>query len=336
MYPETNTLPKQHTSSLQGEVVDLRINPACRGIFALGCQGPDIFYHSRRTRPVALEYGSLLHRRGYGTFCENLLPAEHKNNDNDIDKNPLAAYALGFMTHAVLDRFCHPYIVYKSCGDIYHPFFERIIDVLMLKALRDQEASSWDQGLLVEVCENPPAGLKERIVCALAATFPEKAGRDEKLSQRIDNAFADSARFYRLTDPAQTRMEVWGGAGHQLPLSSRFLSVIFPENLPDDIDFLNLKREPWFYPYHPPGAEVSPLPDTRSFPDIYADAVEAAINVIPTGTFRAENIGNGCLSIHDENGKPCAPNLASPLPLDAVLEAQCRTRSISLDKHSML
>ena len=36
--------------------------------FALGCQGPDIFYHNQHTRPVSLEYGTLLHRRGYGDF----------------------------------------------------------------------------------------------------------------------------------------------------------------------------------------------------------------------------------------------------------------------------
>jgi hypothetical protein len=44
-----------------------------RGAFALGCQGPDIFYHNQMTSPVALEYGTLLHRRAYGTFTAALL-----------------------------------------------------------------------------------------------------------------------------------------------------------------------------------------------------------------------------------------------------------------------
>ncbi|MDR3139628.1 MAG: hypothetical protein LBT95_08140, partial [Treponema sp.] len=35
-----------------------------KAAFTLGCQGPDIFYHNQRARPVALEYGALLHRRG--------------------------------------------------------------------------------------------------------------------------------------------------------------------------------------------------------------------------------------------------------------------------------
>ena len=46
---------------------------AYKPAFVLGCQGPDIFYHSRQRRPVGLEYGSLLHRRGAGIFTAGLL-----------------------------------------------------------------------------------------------------------------------------------------------------------------------------------------------------------------------------------------------------------------------
>lgn len=34
-----------------------RLTKKYGSVFALGCQGPDIFYHSQKTRPVALEYG---------------------------------------------------------------------------------------------------------------------------------------------------------------------------------------------------------------------------------------------------------------------------------------
>ena len=303
-----------------------RINTVYRGIFSLGCQGPDIFYHNRRTRPSALEYGVLLHRRNYGIFCKNIF--SHHSGITIPDINIRDIYALGFMTHAILDRFCHPCIVYKSSNakGIYHPFFERIIDVLMFKALRDQEIVSWDQGLLADNCESLPVGLKGIIARALAAAFPEKANRDKELAQRIDNALADSARYYRLSDPSQTCLNVWNTAERPIPVNSRFLSLVFPENLPSDIDFLNLKKEPWYYPCHPAGSSAAPQQDTRSFPEIYADAVKAAVNFLSSGMIHTLDIGNGCLSIHDENGKPCVPNLVSPLPLDEVLQAQCRMR----------
>jgi len=322
-----------------------RWDEACQAAFAAGCQGPDLFYHSRRTRPLALAYGSLLHRRGFGDFCVRLLKTALPAPSQGM--NPCGAYALGFLSHAALDRACHPYIIYKSAGipaghegnGLYHPFLERILDALMLKRLRGIETAEWNQGPLTKACSNPPPGLKGLIAEALRAAFPEKAAADASLALRIDGAFADSARFYSLTDPAKTLAETLDAPP---PLNRRYLSVVYPLNLPGDIDFLNLSQKPWHYPYRPPSiaTQESPAakPDTRSFPEIYADALKTAANAITpciaryleTGVLppeaAAEGIGNGGLSIQDGEGKPCGPNFSRPLPLDAVLERQCRMR----------
>ena len=305
--------------------------------FALGCQGPDLFYHSRVRRPVGLEYGTLLHRRGAGEFTAGLLKMGLPDPPPDAEDirmhrrekgiNALGAYALGFMTHAILDRQAHPYIVYKSCWlspakpkalsfAQSHAFFERIIDVLMLKHLRRLEITSWDQeGLLAETCENPPLGLKELLARALVMAFPERAGKDGKLGSRLENTFHDCAVFYRMTAPAYTS-----------PLDMNHLFYMFPEELPGDIDFLNLEKQVWSYPA---GEKKE---DTRSFPEIYSDAVIAAADsltgiidrYLEKGFFPIKEaalaIGNGGLSIVDETGHPCSPSRTDPLPLDEVLE----------------
>ncbi|MCL2599852.1 MAG: zinc dependent phospholipase C family protein, partial [Treponema sp.] len=274
------------------------------GAFAVGCQGPDIFYHSRHTKPLALEYGSLLHRRGYGTFCAHLLGMALS-----APQSAHRAYALGFLSHAALDRACHPYIIYKSAftrgtrargeeNSLYHPFFERILDTLMLRELRGKEAEAWNQGLLAESCANPPPGLKDLIARAMVAAFPEKAAKNANLAGRMDSAFADSARFYRLTDPAKTKTESLDAPA---PLNRRYLSVVYPIRLSRDAtpDFLNTSREPWHYPYtpsptdNPENQKPGPGADTRSFPDIYADALKAATNALlphnlETGAFHPE------------------------------------------------
>lgn len=330
--------------------------------FILGCQGPDIFYHSQMTRPVALEYGTLLHRRGYGIFTATLLkmalpdPPPNKEDIRMLRRekgiNALGAYALGFMTHAFLDRLAHPYIVYKSgaafpahpealyhnqvpsLGKAAHAFFERILDVLMLSYLRKRPVSSWDQeALLVSVCEAPPWGLKELLARALIAAFPERAGGDTKLGERMENTFLDCTTFYRYTDPRKTsvyqrdRRKETPDWIREIPLP-----YLYPENLPGHIDYLNLEHRTWFYP----GA--GGRPDSRSFPDIYADAVQTAADslsvfiahYLETGTFpikeAAQTIGNGGLSIQDETGKPCAPVRTDPLPLDEVLVHQEKLR----------
>jgi hypothetical protein len=327
-----------------------RIRKDYRTAFALGCQGPDIFYHSQGRRPVGLEYGTLLHRRGAGVFTAGLLKMglpDPPPDEEDIRRgrrekgiNALGAYALGFMTHALLDRQAHPYIVYKS-GYVspanpetlryarLHAFFERIIDVLMLEKLRGEEAASWDQeGLLAGICAKPPLGLKELLVRALVLAFPERAGKDEKLSRRMDNTFADCADFYHRLAPHRTSLASWG----EDPPMPEILAYVYPEKLPGDIDFLNLKKDPWYYPAGNSGE------DRRSFPEIYAQAVDAATlsmspviaGYLTTGIFpikdAAQAIGNEGLSIHDESGKPCAPTRAEPLPLDRVLEEQAELR----------
>jgi hypothetical protein len=331
--------------------------------FALGCQGPDIFYHSQERRPVGLEYGALLHRRGAGIFTAGLLkmglpdppPDEEDIRSGRREKgiNALGAYALGFMTHALLDRAAHPYIVYKS-GWVspqkpetlryarLHAFFERILDTLMLERLRGEAVSSWDQeGILAGICGNPPLGLKELLAKALVLAFPERAGKDEKLSLRIENTFTDCRDFYFFTDPRRTSASDSPSNPHSTgekgvpPISAGNLPYVFPEKLPPDLDFLNLEKKPWYYP-----AGENQIAGHRSFPEVYEDAVRSAAESITpvietyldTGIFpikeAAQAIGNGGLSIVDENGRPCAPTRSEPLPLGRVLEEQARMRGL--------
>jgi hypothetical protein len=323
------------------------VEEGCLPAFALGCQGPDIFYHSQITLPVGLEYGTLLHRRAYGSFAAALfelaLPQGAAARSGRAD---LAAYAWGFATHAILDRACHPYIVYKTAklsgeggGRNLHAFFERIVDALMLEALRGRPVASWDQDSLARICGDPPRGLRELVAEALRRAFPERAGQDGKLPRRIDNALLDCAGFYRHTDPAKTSFLSPQGAPHEQSAYQRRLlegmplTLLYPEALPQDIDYLNRERRAWHYPLVEGGR------DERSFPEIYAQALEAALETLgplaaeyaetgflPGGERTARRIGNGGLSIRDREGKPCPATRSEPLPLERVLEQQRQAR----------
>jgi hypothetical protein len=313
-----------------------RIRDRFRLAFILGCQGPDIIYHSQGRRPVALEYGTLLHRRGAGIFTAGLLkkglpdppptPEDIRAGRREMGINASGVYALGFMTHAILDREAHPFIVYRASQRL-HAFFERIIDVLMLERLRGMPVREWDQaGTLGAVCLAPPPGLKALLAYALVLAYPERAGKDARLAERIANAFADCADFYRLTDPARDASFA----------SRETLPLLFPIGLNGGIsaktDFLNLSKESWQYPAEG-GAR-----DDRSFPELYQDAVAAAAGRITpviekylrTGVFpipeAAQAIGNGGLSIVDGEGRPAAPTCFGFLPLEEVLEAEAARR----------
>ena len=305
-----------------------------RYIFSLGCQGPDIFYHSRMTRPVALEYGSLLHRRGFGNFAAALLKKTLPGKPENM--TALSMYALGFMTHAFLDRFCHPYIVYKSiptpdkkaCFKQFfsyekaHGFLERIIDVLMLELLQGISVSSWKQNDLAKICAEPPPELTELLEQTLREIYPERTDKDTQLAQRISNALQDCAEFYRLTDPEKTTLGN-NKLDYRIPLA-----YIYPEKLPLHIDYLNLKHEKWYCPVC--GVTVN----IASFLEIYNNALETTKETllqftapyIESGIFPSEKaalcIGNSGLSIQDENGNPCIPSKTEALPLEEALLQQ--------------
>jgi hypothetical protein len=326
------------------------VEDGCLSAFALGCQGPDIFYHSQITRPVGLEYGTLLHRRGYGSCCAALFdlasPAGAAERSGGSD---LAAYAWGFATHAILDRSCHPYIVYKTAhpggkgrgGERnLHAFFERIVDALMLEELRGKPVASWDQDSLARICGDPPRGLRELLAAALRRAFPERAGRDAQLPRRIDNALRDCALFYRHTDPGKTSfLQPKGQSAYRRKIIEELpLVYLYPEMLLPDIDYLNRERRAWYYPLEEGGQ------DTRSFPEIYAQALETALETLgplvekyletgflPGDEASARRIGDAGLSIQDRDGKPCPPTRSEPLPLERVLEQQRQARLAALE-----
>ena len=202
---------------------------------------------------------------------------------------------------------------------------------------------------MAAACENPPEGIKELIAAALRTAFPKRAGADSKLGQRIDNAFADCAHYYRMSAPARTRMSSrppvdahTDGAprGGTLLCNPRFLALVYPEEFSGAIDFLNREHRPWQYPRRPSNAAAPDRNDTRSFPEVYSGAVEAAAcDFLPfiteyadSGVFpfdqAAECIGNSGLSIQDDEGKPAAPNRSDPLPLDSVLWRQAELRGL--------
>jgi len=341
--------------------------------FRLGCQGPDLFYHNQRTRPVALEYGALLHRRAFGEFTENLLRlclpgSEPQPESASSETYSVVAYVLGFATHAFLDRATHPFIVYKA-GWVApsqpetaryarcHVFFERILDVLMLELLRSKAATSWDQeALLASACTPLSKILPARIAQALELTFPERTQDDDKLETRILNAFTDAHSYYRFTNPLRTSFNGGDSAGYQYLLSKKgraSVALIYPEYFSLAPDYLNLAHSPWLHPCGEVPDEGNgegkgePLADLRSFPDLYRAALDQAkpffsrllVDYLFSGCIPDDisaELGNGGLSATKADGSPCAPTRADPLPLDAVLDAQYRLRMAWMESYASL
>ena len=307
--------------------------------FNLGCQGPDIFSHNRRTKPFAIAYSRMLHRGGYGRFCGNL--SRLIRNSPQAGNPDVVSWFLGFVTHQEADRVLHPYIINRShysctigvpdvSPALIHAFFERILDVCLLSAIERRAVSSFDTGDPFFLGEASCRPIAEIIAKALAETYDETPLEDE-LETRVMNAFSDAIFFYAITNPARTALARRAGRDEIAAYDERGASAVallYPASV-EGSDWLNEARLPWKDP-------VDGRARTESAVDLFYKAVERASRIVglayraiklSEGTHNsgelsrasdelARVIGDSCLSIAGPDGR-IAPVVASE-PFDLV------------------
>lgn len=299
--------------------------------FNLGCQGPDIFSHNRRTKPFAIAYARMLHRGGYGRFCGNLARAIRESPF--AEDSSVQSWFLGFVTHQEFDRSLHPYIINRSyVADptgiagvnpaLVHAFFERILDVCILAAIEGSPVYSFDTGEPFSLPESASRPIAALLAKALAETYEEPAC-DSELELRMQNAFADSIFFYAITNPVRTDMSresELADIGLYDTCAASDVALLYPESVLGDADWLNNARLPWKNP-------VDGSLRSESAIDLFNSAVERAGRVVSSASrilsepcdastlgreteALAREIGNACLSIAGPDGK-IVPVIAS-------------------------
>jgi len=300
--------------------------------FALGCQGPDIFSHNRRTKPLSLAYARLLHRREYGTFSGHLAALLSRSGVR------AQSWFLGFLTHAAVDRTVHPYIISKSCPlpgesgpDIdrarLHAFFERILDDA-LEGYRgiDGEGVAWHCAP-VRIPAGLPEALAEPVAESLTRTYGDKAG--DRVAERVLNAFADAGRVFALTAPDRGRSVVSDDLARLIGYGPDAVALLRPVGLRERADWLNLEREAWPEP-------VTGELRRESVPDLASLAAERAAAALIAGisaltgerepSALAALIGNQCLSACGDGGLPAPARYSAPFDLTPFLLQQTELR----------
>ena len=296
----------------------------------LGAQGPDMFYHNRRTYPSALRYGNLLHRRGYGSYVENLVKG------CSPDHAVAQAYTLGFATHAVLDRHTHPYIVYRSGWTVpgdqgsrryyrCHAFLERILDSILLSELRALGVSELDVPDLLGLGPALPSSLGELLSTAIGATYPRRRP-DPEVTRRITNAYLDTMGYYRHTNPADPACRARAlerEIASEEPL--RIMALHHPQELPDHLDYANFSHALWREPCDP-GVQHH-----ESVLDLYDASLREAEGVVAAvwrGLHDPEHAGaiSGVIGDHPlDHNRPgegsCPPIHSDPFPLHEILDS---------------
>jgi hypothetical protein len=305
------------------------------GYLALGAQGPDLFYHNRRRKPSALLYGSLSHRKNYGRVVAGMI--RWAAGQGIPLRTEAGMFVTGYACHALLDRRLHPFINYFSdlpddrAFPRAHAFFERIVDVVLLKRYRDALARDIDFRSRVDCGAGIPTAIEAMLTAGFMAAFDRTDG-DEDLSYRLQNAYLDSLGFYGYTNMAGEEAARQAVAHADSERHARaLLALLHPPELPEGYDFANAGRRTWCHPCDE--AELT----TASLYDLYNAAVddgERLLHGIAAGwegripLFDAEAdasepsvealVGNHNLS--DERFLPCSRTCADPFPLLEIVE----------------
>ena len=300
------------------------------GVF--GAQGADFFLHNHRTKPTALIFGKLLHSEGYGRFVGHLL-AYGRERKIPFD-SPFGAFTSAFATHPVLDRITHPFInyyagwvtpldpqseEYRNC----HVFYERIIDVFVLRMRAGIFIDGYDFLAHVDCGDQMPAVLSDSITDAVIKTYPDYTDSDN-VRRRVENAYQDTRGYFAYTNPPdreRVRADYRKNREKSKP-PGKLLALLHPGKLPD-IDYLNLARKEWNHPGNPRDLH------SDSFFDLYEQAVEQAVPVVHAvagvfeGTISCDEaagiIGNENLSDGQPKKIPKKLKYVRPLPLQEVM-----------------
>ena len=297
-----------------------------------GAQGADFCLHNHRTKPTALIFGKLLHSEGYGRFVGHLI-AYAKEREEPFD-SPFGVFIAAFSTHAVLDRFTHPFINYHSGwvtpfdprSEKYrncHVFYERIIDVFVLRIRTGVSVEGYDFYSHVDCGETMPAILSDSITEAVMKTYPDYTDR-ERIHRQIENAYYDTRRYFLFTNPPsrESVLAAYLEEHSAAKPPGKLPALLHPTKLPD-LDFLNFSKQQWNHPGKPQEAR------TESFFDLYEQAIDAAVPVVQavadafSGSISCEDaaaiVGNENLSDGESKKAIRKLKFIKPLPLQEVL-----------------
>lgn len=232
--------------------------------FRLGAQGPDLFfYHQfwpwKKNKPVE-EIGGKIHQESCGPFLVDMIRYGHRHSSDFY----LQAYILGFLTHHVLDRNAHPYIIYRSGEkDHKHQRLEVIIDTLLMDEQRG--IKTWKTPVYKEIDVGRPLyePIQKMLEELIWEFFP---GNAENLPpQFVDQSYQDMLRALKiLFDPIG-----WKNKAFKTQVSPFSYQKVTINN-----DYFNREHQAW---YHPSDEEEK---HEESFDDLLKQAEEEGIRIL--------------------------------------------------------
>jgi len=246
-------------------------------VFNLGLQGPDILFYYEvwpwSSKSLDKNIGEIMHiskvNKMFGAFIDYII---QKNGD---EKNILTVYLMGFICHNIMDSIAHPYIFYRSGFNTpkfnnenlflyYHRRFETSVDVLLCQDFLNKKIYELNIDNLIKVNDTELNLISELYRNAVKLVFnydisKKKFIRAVKEMQLIEKL---------LKDPKGWKKKLIGFIDNIIYGFPLFSSLIFPLELKDGLDYLNLSNREWSMPHD------ETIKSSKSFLDLFYEASE--------------------------------------------------------------
>lgn len=239
------------------------------GAYALGLQGPDLFFYYPPGYRFCPNPASAAHS-GHTTEFLNALLKSRRLFEAQEDYETVLCYLFGFLGHYTLDSICHPYIYDKThftdkTPAYYgrHVYLETDIDKVLLRHYKGLLPSEFPAADTIRLSGRERSCLARSLRFAYRRTFPE-----------IRFTYADTylatvcmpLAISLLRDPSGKKKALVRRIERHIPGYAYASPLIASDTMYFTKDPLNLRRRKWKNPWKP--SEVS----TDSFPMLYQKA----------------------------------------------------------------
>lgn len=254
-----------------------------RGLYNIGAQGPDIFFYYLPGFAFKglFELGGEMHSGKFGDFLSSA--AESMNAAEGAEKEAIAAYLCGYLTHYALDANTHPYVYYKAGfvrpgekgGKLRwlacHWAFETALDVLMLDIVKGEKPAGKKLSSLVSTGREERAFVEGVIARGIRDAYGiNVSGRS------VRGAMKYMARLTRIMQSKKGRRKKLMESAEKLllRLSGGFCAcLIHPQEITDGIDYLNISKKQWSLPWDKTRVK------NDSFPEMFEKAVDDGVEM---------------------------------------------------------
>lgn len=242
--------------------------------FALGLQGPDLFFYYLPSYIMHREnIGALAHRKDTGRFFANLIESRTLFTGKKRSLAIADSYICGFLGHYTLDCTIHPY-VYAFTGynaknppsnlEYFgqHAYFETEIDTDLLYAKKHLRPSQFHQNATIHLTPLQRKVIIRMLNYAYRNTYPNVLSSEVLLGGA---PFWMKLGTHLLNDPSGQK-KVLSRFVEKLFLGRAFLSPMVASDYYRFIDDpLNLTHRTWVHPWTKESSRAS-------FIDLYIEA----------------------------------------------------------------